>query len=284
MRQTKEDQSKTIIKNIMKTSIPAQGELSNPFKKKKNELTLGEIISDRNKVFPDNIKQWTPKVFVEYFAQKYQEETNGNYRVMYRSDMTTFKEIFKFFTSTGLEKKEWTKKFVDWSFKRRSDIIKKEGHFTIQDINRYVNYFYQDVVLPKVEKDEVDRSYCEEDILKEIEEANKEGKAKEIFLRFGIPVAASYFVNVQGMKEPAIVAGIEKFLDTLSKGNSVERQRFTEMINKSIILSPYPEDFVLLDWRNRFETYVSRFHHENWWRDEDYKGKSLSQYDKLKSP
>ena len=45
--------------------------------------------------------------------------------------------------------------------------------------------------------------------------------------------------------------------------------------------SPYPEEFNFLDWREKYKTITSQFAKENWWRDSDYKGKPLSEYNKL---
>ncbi len=52
----------------------------------------------------------------------YKEKTGGYYKKTYAADNAIFAEIGKFFSSNGLQKQEWTKKFVDWCFDNQSKI------------------------------------------------------------------------------------------------------------------------------------------------------------------
>jgi hypothetical protein len=46
----------------------------------------------------------------------------------------------------------------------------------------------------------------------------------------------------------------------------------------SVLGSPYPKEFNMLDWRTEFEFVCKQFYSESWWRDVDYSGKPLSKY------
>lgn len=280
----KDDVAAAIIERIMSQPIPAEGQLINPLKaekrtRKPSQVTMGDLSVDE---FDSDVRTWTVRTFVDYFAKKWQKETGGNYKKTYTSDQIVFQDIGKFMASNGLEKREWTKKFVDWCFKRRAEITKRSGHFMPQTIRGYLNQFYQDVVMPMVEENQVERDYVETPILDEIKQADEEGRANEIFLRFGIPLAATYFVVTRGFKESTVEKGLTRMIESLATGTPAERESLGLMFRRSIIRSPYPNWFVFLDWRERYAKQIQAFQDENWWREEDYRGRELPEYSKLK--
>ena len=125
MRKPKVDENvRSIIDRILTSPIPAEGQLLHPIQPKKREkkdgqITLGDVGATKTRTA---VEDWNTKDFVDYFANKFQEVTGGNYRRVYRADGTAFQEMLRFFGSNGVEKNEWTKKFVDWSFTKR-DLI-----------------------------------------------------------------------------------------------------------------------------------------------------------------
>ena len=153
-----DDNVKEIINRILTSPIPADGQLLHPIqsqkRKKDGQLTLGDVPTTKER---KKIEDWNPKDFVDYFANKYQEVTGGNYRRVYRADGTAFQEMLRFFGSNGLEKNEWTKKFIDWSFSRRDVIKRKFGYFDPHTILRVINYYYQDEILPLIDGDKIQR-------------------------------------------------------------------------------------------------------------------------------
>jgi hypothetical protein len=268
----------------MSQPVPQEGQLMNPLNaekrtRKASQISIHDIGSDP---FDADIQTWTVRTFVDYFAKKWQKETGGNYKKTYTSDQIVFQDIGKFMASNGLEKREWTKKFIDWAFKRRLEITKKSGHFMPQSIRGYLNQFYQDVVMPMVEENKVERTYVETPILEEIKQADEAGRANEIFLRFGIPLAATYFVVTKGYKESTVQKGLDKLIHDLSTGEASDRGNLELMFQRSIIRSPYPDWFTFKDWRDKYKTYSKRYEEENWWREDDYRGRSLPEYQKLK--
>ncbi len=280
----KEDVAAAIIERIMSQPVPKEGQLVNPLTAEKRTRKAGQVSMNDigNDPFDADVRTWTVRTFVDYFAKKWQKETGGNYKKTYTSDQIVFQDIGKFMASNGLEKREWTKKFIDWCFKRRNEIVKRSGHFMPQTIRGYLNQFYQDVVMPMVEENQVERTYVETPILDEIKQADDDGRATEIFLRFGIPLAATYFVVTKGYKESTVQKGLDKLIHDLSIGTPADRDKLALMFQRSIIRSPYPEWFVFTDWRNRYQTYVQRHAEDNWWREDDYRGRALPEYQKLK--
>lgn len=285
MKQTTKLTPDDIVKRIMQEPVPAEGQLLHPIKsdaiKKKQEREEKKAINledAKNFKFPFDVNTWTPKIFVDYFASKYSTETGGVYRRVYRSDIMIVQQIGDFLVSNGLERNLWTKKFIDWGFKNREEILKRERHFTLQEVIHQINYFYQREILPKVEEDEIERDTQDTVLLEEIQKADESGKITEVFIRFGIPVAVTYLVNFRNIDEAKILKATKDRISALFGGSSVERNQLGKIFQSSIIGSPYPPEFLASDWRERFEAYVVPFKKENWWRDDDYKGKPLPKY------
>ena len=283
MKSNKElDPTYQIVSKIMSKPVPLQSELTNPFaaNKRKQKLLLNPN-EKKDNTLPDDVSLWNTKSFVNYFAELYFTQTGGTYKKTYASDNSIFAEIGKFMTSNGLQKQEWTKKFIDWSFQQRELIIKKSGHFLPATIRNYLNHFYQEEVIPKIEEDTIERSYFESTILDDIKEADEEGKSSEIYLRFGIPIASTYYLQYRGFKLETVEKGLALFIKSLASGNVESKEKLSQMFQRSIMKSPYPEDFSELDWRVKYKQYCDKYSKENWWREQDYKGKPLSEYNKL---
>lgn len=273
-----DDNIKDIINRILTSPIPAEGQLIHPIqsqkRKKAGQLTIGDVgaVKERKK-----IDEWTTKDFVDYFANKFQEVTGGNYRRVYRADGTAFQEMLRFFGSNGLEKNEWTKKFIDWSFARRDTIKRKFGYFDPHSILRVINYYYQDEILPLIDGEKIQRG-DETSLLDELTEAFSSGKDIEVFAQFGIPITATYMVHVRNVDRDRLIEAIRQRLLILIQSNRNEAKK---IFLKSIINSPYGNDFELLDWRDLYSDVVKSFETESWWRDNDYRGIPLKKYKEI---
>ncbi len=282
----KRDIAAEIMERIMSEPIPTRGQLNNPLikekvTKRKGQIRLSDIplTEDRNVGgYPDDVRVWTDRQFVDYFADHYQAEIGGNYRRIYRVDCQIIQKIIHFFTLNGLEGKEWAKKFLDWAFLHQKSIIRREGHFTLNDILRVINHFYQEEVIPQVEEGVIQQDTTDVSMLEELIEADKNGKAAEIYTRFGIPIAVTFYVNIRGFKFDTVMKGTEQRLSMLAQGGVTERQQLGQILHSSIINSAYPDKFLLLDWRNKFEAQAELFYSETWWRDADYRTKVQDKY------
>jgi hypothetical protein len=272
-----------LIEKIMLTPVPSKGQLINPVKSssKTRQVSISDFKSNKN--LPDNINDWQPKHFAIYFADKFKEKTNSNYHVNYRSDIPPISVVIKRMKSQGLNANEFTRKYIDWVFDNFIRIKKRVTIIAPATLPGFTNEFYQSIIMPMVEKQEVIRNTNDASLLDEINEAYNEGKVGEIFVRFGIPVAATYFVRKRNVKTAEIIVALEERFAKLANNNIAGKEQLSSILIASILGSPYPNDFELLEWRDLFEKYTEKFHFEDWWRDNDYKGKPLDKYNILGS-
>lgn len=273
-----DDNVRDIINRILTSPIPEEGQLLHPIqaqkRKKDGQLKLGDVPTTKER---KKIEDWNPKDFVDYFANKFQEVTGGNYRRVYRADGTAFQEMLRFFGSNGLEKNEWTKKFIDWSFSRRDVIKRKFGYFDPHTILRVINYYYQDEILPLIDGNKIQRDE-ESSLLDELTEAFSSGKDIEVFEQFGIPITATYMIHIRNVDRDRLIEAIRQRLLILMQSNRSDAKK---IFLKSIINSPYRTDFELLDWRDLYSDILKTFEAESWWRDNDYRGVPLKKYKEI---
>lgn len=279
----KTDAVHEIVMSVMSIDVPAEGQLSNPFKpKRKNskQTSLEEMLNKRTQSeLPEDIKSWTNKNFATYFARCFQNYFGGNYKITFVSDLPIIKQMQDFFIKNGLDEHEWTKKFIDWSFVYSGLIIKKYNYFTLNSVWNSINYFYQDEILSKVESGEVVRSESDTTLLKEIEDLQGKISSTEIFARFGIPITVTYLCKIKKYDYVKVTSALLKRFENNQNNNDI--QILERIFNSSIINSPYPESFLCLDWRELMSNQINYFKTESWWRDSDYKGKYLNKYESL---
>lgn len=276
----KSDSIHQLVTSVMSIEVPPEGQLVNPFKpvrKTNKQVTLDELINKRGPVeLPKDVSTWTSKNFATHFARSYHDHLGGNYKITFTSDLPIIKNIGDFFDSNGLNRNEWTKKLFDWSFNNYDQIVKKFNYFTLLSVFNSINYFYQDEVLPQVESGSIERNSQDNSLLDEIEslQANKV-KPTEIFARFGIPITVTYLNKVKGYDIEKIVNSLNvRFADN----KSTDIEILERIFNSSIINSPYPEEFLMLNWRSEFKSLTNFYRTESWWRDKDYSGKPLDKY------
>lgn len=278
------DPIKAIIERILGETVPAEGQLKHPLEPKSRrgayQHTAAELLakSEKRSDFPDEIAEWTTRHFVDYTAKRIQEETGGNYKKLYRADIGYIQQIQRFMGSSGLAKNEWARNFIEWCLRRRAAISRKDGYFTIQVIPRYLNQFLQEEVLPKVEQGDVSRDHHDTSLLDEIRQADSEGQATEIIVRFGLPVATTYFVMTKGFKEASLRAAFRDRCAKMLSGGAEGREQLSRVFQSSVLGSPYPEGFLLTDWRGEYAGLLEPFEGDAWYRAEDYKGRPLAKY------
>ncbi len=130
-----------------------------------------------------------------------------------------------------------------------------------------MNYFMQEKVL---NQRDTNRTI---NIFDDVQKLASQGKTREVFAKFGIPIAATYFSKHKSINEKDMIAGINLLVDTLIKGDTEQKNMLVEIVNKSIDRSPYPESFHLVNWRDKFPILAENFNKESWWKDKDYSGK-----------
>ena len=259
------DNTYQMVLDIYRMNVPSQSEIANPFsankRAKKNSL-LPKPVNE----LPEDVNTWTTRNFVDYFTDLYKKHFDGIYRKTYSSDCTIINEIMDFMDANDLEIKVWTKKYIDWCFLNKDNIIKKSGNFLLITLRAYLNIYFQNSIKNKAKSTNAIPIY--EDFLN----LAKEGKNMELFSVYGIPIASSYFINIKGLDEEEMTSGITLLIDKLLTGTPVEQAHLSRMVQRSINRSPYIDGFKLIDWRDKFPKLRDKYGNEPWWRDKDYTG------------
>jgi len=104
---------------------------------------------------------------------------------------------------------------------------------------------------------------------------------RDVLVIYGIPVTSSYFVYVLGKEYNIVSANISR---SISKLFSLDEYNIISCImKKSINLSPYPEEFYMLNWRDSFKGIIDKIGVSDriWWRNLDYDGEYPGHYDDI---
>lgn len=270
---TVNDPTYEFVKEIYLQHIPLQSELSNPFNANKRHKKRSTIVR-KNAELPEDLNSWTSRNFSDYFCLEYKKAFDGTYKVTYTSDNKYINVILEFMIDNGLEKNDWAKKFIDWCFLNKTLILQRSGHFLLPETINFLNRFYQDVI-------NTSGSVTQLDLFPDVKTLAVEGKSKELFSKYGIPLACTYYATYKNISDEQLVSGIKKLFYQLSRGNAQERKLLGDIIQKSISRSPYPQEFKILDWRDIFKAEVSKFKTEPWWRNEDYPGQPRFKVEKF---
>lgn len=251
--------------DVYNLGVPLQSEIANPFKpkprSKKNSL-LPKTIQEPD----DDFTSWNSRDFVDYFALQYQKIIGGVYKKTYSSDCSHINSIKDFMDSNELDMNEWTKKFIDWCFINKEYISSLSGSFLLSGLNKQLNTYYQQVIsVNKQSKPIVD-------IFDELADMVINGKTKEALTIYGIPIVSTYIQNFKNISDKSLIIGYNKLFKTLSDGDADTQKLLTKIIQRSISRSPYPDEFVMLNWRNEFSGYIEKYKNELWWRNDDYSG------------
>jgi hypothetical protein len=269
----KTDPTIELIRNVYKQRVPLQEELSNPFNmnKRRNKKNIPKL--NVNSMSP--VEEWDAKFFVRYFADEYKNNLGGVYKVTFASDIKLIYSIMNFMEDNNLEKNEYTKKFFDWCFENKDMVISTCGHFLLNTIKDLLNRYYQDQIISH------SKQITLIDIIDEIHEMFKNNLHREIYLKFGIPIACTYFVNHQSYELKDVIDNSRKLFMAMSKGSLPQKKALGDIFQKSISRSPYIENMLVMDWRSEFSDMTERYKKEIWWKESDYSGNSRFDYNKL---
>lgn len=268
----KSDKTVEMVMSIYSKPVPSQSELSNPFAANKRRRKPS-LVDKADKTLPESVEDWSSKNFVDYFAEEYFKIFKGKYKITYASDNKLINEIFDFMEDNKLAKQTYTKKFLDWCFLNNAVLVQTTGSFLLMNLRKFLNKFYQDVVLTSANISLID-------IFAEVKDLDDKGRSKEILSKYGIPIAATYFIHHKDINFDNVVSGFTKLFEKLETGTAEEKKIFSDIMQKSISRSPYIPEFALLNWRDEFKI-VQKLKKESWWRDEDYPGEPRFKYDRF---
>lgn len=268
-------QTRELVDKVMSQPIPNMKTQKAP---KRAITTLKEVKLSTN--FPDDVETWEAKHFTHYFAAVFHAQYQGHYHANYRADVPAIKTIMKRLKSQGLTEKKWMKDFIDWFFQNIKS-GKKATYITPNSMVSQTNAYYQQKIMPMVETQELERYDDQSNLIEDIKNAYDEGRISNVFKTFGIPIAATFFIRHRQVSEKAVESALLKHLKEQSKKGLAGHEVLHEICMASLLGSPYPDNFYMLDWRRRFNTVFGQFAFEKWWRDEDYKGTPLNKYKAL---
>ena len=235
--------------------------------------TVWEIGIQQQKDKP--IEEWSIKDFVVYFKEAYFKVQKQDYIITYSVDNPEMQRLKSALVKAGMPKKYQLKAFLDWCVSNKESVLAKRPDFMLHDLIIFINNFAQsnrtDVVAPQVpdDADFVSR------LAKKIEEG---ASLQQLLEAYGLPVVCSYLHFVAGREERTISANIEKTI--LKLVNDKKINSLIKIAKQSINMSPYPTEFLCVDWRNKYNIVwdKAKFKGEDWWRDVDYSSKIPKQY------
>ena len=260
------DSTVQMVMDIYKKPVPLQSEIANPFSANKRQRKK-KISVDSNHELPEDVQDWNTRNFVDFYAEQYFSFFKAIYKKTYASDCTVISEIFTFFEQNNQDKLQRTKEYIEWAFINNTYVTKTSGVFLLTSLRGFMNYFMQEKIL---NQRDVNRTI---NVYEDVHKLASQGKTKEVFAKFGIPIAATYFTNKKEINDKDMIAGIKLLIETLTQGDSEQKNMLIEIVNKSIDRSPYPESFKLTNWREKFPVLAEQFNKESWWKDRDYSGK-----------
>ena len=260
------DSTVQMVMDIYKKPVPLQSEIANPFSANKRQRKK-KISVDSNHELPEDVQDWNTRNFVDFYAEQYFSFFKAIYKKTYASDCTVISEIFTFFEQNNQDKLQRTKEYIEWAFINNTYVTKTSGVFLLTSLRGFMNYFMQEKIL---NQRDVNRTI---NVYDDVHKLASQGTTKEVFAKFGIPIAATYFTNKKEINDKDMIAGIKLLIETLTQGDSEQKNMLIEIVNKSIDRSPYPESFKLTNWREKFPVLAEQFNKESWWKDRDYSGK-----------
>lgn len=263
-----------MIMDVYKRDVPLQSEITNPFSANKRQRKKTLVPKAPNGL-PEEVNAWNSRNFVDYFAEQYHKHFSGTYKKTYSSDCSFINQIFEFMEANELDRNENTKKFIDWSFVNSQIVSSKNGVFLLATIKNHLNSYFQQAVLDTREKS------IQIDIFSDIVKLDKNGKTREVFITYGIPLAATYFVNHKNISLKNVIAGLQQLFSTFANSGNEEKLFISKVIQRSISRGPYIDDFELLDWRDVFKEVIEPFKSELWYREEDFSGKPQYKLEKF---
>ena len=252
---------------------------SNEKNKNNEKISKWKIAQNKNSIKP--LEEWNDKDFIIYFGQAFKKIFGNEYIIKnWGADKITIKELRSSISKSGHNSKVVLKDLIDWCVKNKEMVLKTSLTFLIPDLKKYINIFLSE------NSSSVDNSVLE---INDAEFLNNL-KAKLIsenmtlvdFLsNYGIPISATYLFNFANKTEEEIISLVFNRMNGLVKAGKIID--VNKIIKKRINMSPYPDDFLILYWREIFDQIITSCEskHESWWRNNDYSGTAPEHYNQI---
>jgi hypothetical protein len=225
------------------------------------------------------IEEWTLRDFVLHYKDIFLDVKQEDYIITYTVDTSEMQKIKSSISKLGYTKKTDLKDFLDWCKDNKNEILEKRPSFMIHDLAVFINSYITEKKAPKIE---TPRIPDDNEFISRLRKKIIDGTNLQLLLEtYGIPVTATFLCNIFDKEQNVIESNIEKVIYTLFNRKRISS--INKAFKQSINLSPYHEEFIMLDWRDKFEEVCSKINirSENWWRDTDYTSILPSHYGEI---
>ena len=239
-------------------------------------VTFQQILATSAK--EKDVEEWGVKDFLHYYIDLYERATKQKYLVTYSTDLASLKALRSIFVkhTMSTDKKDF-RDFLDWCYENRAFIIKDAGCFLLTSFRKYVNRYVADSQESEIHTPK------EENFIEKIRaKSKKTSKFVDMLKIYGIPVMVTYMVSVANKDEQFVINSVDKIIRSQHESKNITALR--RIAKQSIALSPYPEFFNGLDWRQELLDIWEDvgIMDEDWWRPVDYPGEPAEHYQELK--
>ena len=265
--------SNDLIK-ILNKSVDSN--LNNLLYKKENKSQNWSDLILKNSI-PEDINDWSSKDFAHWFAKELNSKINIPYVIEYSRDCSSIKRIKDKFISVGFSGNQMVKDFIEWCISQYKEIKENSNRFDLTILHDYINQFLQE----ENKNEEIQERKLNFDILQEMNNECVSNNVKSINIllkKYGLPLTYQYYKQ-KGYEIDKIIEGISLRLYHF-KEKDIETLK--EIAKKSIDFSPYPNWFGLLDWRLKYIDIFKSLKTMKWWREQDYSGNYVVEYENFK--
>lgn len=200
---------------------------------------------------------------LSFFVNLFEKHYGINYTVNNAQDLDCINKIKISLRKKGLNPEKYLREFLFWMLNHPE--ILPDCNFIV--LQHYTNFI--DLYINSLDQEQVSRVANDPTFLKRLEKDCADGLIADVLVKYGIPVTASYLYKISN-KRNATIGNIKRTMTKLFNNNDFDT--INKIAKQSIDLSPYPDTFLLLNWRKEFEEIFIKTNAKNksWWRQNDY--------------
>jgi hypothetical protein len=225
----------------------------NSQQEKKNSWTNLNKLMKKSSSFSD----------LSFFANLFEQHYGIEYTINNAQDLDCINKIKMSLRKLGLDPAKHLRNFLSWMINHTS-LAPSYNFIILQHYDKFIESYVK-----SLDECEVIRAANDPTFLKRLEKDCSEGLLVDVLIKYGIPVTASY-LNKISQKRNVTIGNIRRTMTKLINNNELDI--INKIARQSIYLSPYPNTFLLLNWREEFEEILIKTNakSKNWWRQNDY--------------
>lgn len=201
---------------------------------------------------------------LQFFLKIYEEQFGIEYTPNMGKDLNIIKKIELALSHLGLE--DDINDFLSWMVQNAYGYIEEDRCLTLHQYERFIDAFAQ---RDKKKDHSGHQIPSDPSFIKRLKQDMAELLIKDLAAKYGIPIATTAIYKASAKKN-ASVGNIKRVITKLF--NNQEMDILLKIARQSIILSPYPKEFLMLDWRKTFDHVWQEISakQQKWWREHDY--------------